>query len=130
MIKSAEPPFFAPPKWEAVFPLIGAIIVDQIFRHMGQADRGTVALASTLALLSSLRMSWRLRKHTWFWITWGLLLVLHVCAILAFRWTGSLAWRAPSFIPFAIADLILDMTILYLLYCAFQGRPTQLFADD
>jgi len=39
-------------------------------------------MAAALALVASLRTSWPLRKHPWFWITWGLLVIFHVTAIV------------------------------------------------
>ena len=124
-----EPPFVAPARWEAILPIAFAICVDLIFDWLGQTDRGTIAGAFTLAFICSLRMSWRLRRATWFWITFATLSALHV-AVLALPWSGASKWNGSMLIPFATADLIVVMAVIYLVYRQVRGRPEQLFADE
>jgi cell division protein FtsW (lipid II flippase) len=129
-LSSTEPPFVAPNRWEAVVPIVSAIIVDQIFRHIADPDRGTISMAFTLALVAGLRMGWRLWKHPWFWITWGLLVVFHVIVVAAFSWSGAANWNGRLFMPFAAADLFLVMAAVYVAFLLARGKPDELFADD
>jgi NADH:ubiquinone oxidoreductase subunit 3 (subunit A) len=87
-------------------------------------------MAAALALVASLRTSWPLRKHPWFWITWGLLVIFHVTAIVMLSWSGAAAWNGLSFMPFAAADVLLVMTVVYVAFLLARGQPAHLFADD
>jgi len=58
-----------------------------------------------------IRFKWKLRRHTWFWVTMALIAVLHVLWVLFVPWTTK--W-IPVFvyIGIATADFVLILWIL------------------
>jgi hypothetical protein len=130
MKPTARPPFIAPRRWEAIYPIAGAIIIDIVFDRLGQPARGTLAVASAVGLFTSTRMSWRLHKEWWFWITMTTLLAIHMFAILALPWSGADYWNGFIFIPLALADVVCIMTVIYIVYRKICGKPDQIFGSD
>ncbi len=79
-------------------------------------------LAITIGMIGIvIRFKWKLRRHTWFWITIAVIAVLHVLWVLFVPWTTK--W-IPVFvyIGIATADFVLILWIL-LVVEKFMGGP-------
>jgi hypothetical protein len=79
-------------------------------------------LAITIGMIGIvIRFKWKLRRHTWFWITIAVIAALHVLWVLFVPWTTK--W-IPVFVYIgtATADFVLILWIL-LVVEKFMGGP-------
>lgn len=130
MTNTAAPPFFAPRKWEGAIAGLCGFVVFLIFVYFGDPGRATIAAAFFTAIAISMRICWPLRRHYWFWIAITALIVIHLIAIVVFSWSAASHWTGLTFIPFSVADIVVILTIIYILYRSIYGVPTRLVEKD
>jgi hypothetical protein len=87
---------------------------------------GTIAGAFVCSFALAVRISWPLRKQVWLWFTIASLAVLHIAALALGDWSSVAQWTGLTFIPFATADTVLLLVIIYLVFRSVHGVPDQL----
>jgi hypothetical protein len=75
------------PWWGVLCIIIGALPVYWLFDHFGRLNIALPILNVVAVLGFMLVLKWKLRRHTWFWITMAVIAALHVPLILFVPWT-------------------------------------------
>jgi len=119
-------PFYAPSRWEGVVIGLVALVAYFTFAHILGEGRGTIVGAFVCSLALAVRISWPLRRQVWFWLTIGVLAALHIVAVTLFNWSFAGQWQGPILIPFGIADTLIMLVIIYVVFRSVYGVPDRL----
>jgi len=99
------------PWWGVLCGIVGSVLIAWLFDHLGRFDLVRPALYSMAMLGVAIAIKWKLRRHSWFWITMTGIAALHIPLILSVPWTTK--WvPALVIIPIGIADLYVTLAIL------------------
>lgn len=93
--------------------IIAAILVPVLllFIYFGNEDLGMTVVIALAAVMIAVRIRWSLRRQLWFWVTIGLVLVLHIPFFLFVRIPP--AWfHAVAVLPIAIPDCLLTLGVI------------------
>lgn len=91
------------------------------FAYFGKAELGfTTVLVLGMAAIA-IKSRWQSRHHTWFWVTVGLLIALHVPALFLVHWPHSDVPTIVFSMPIGIADYLLFSGALRLAQVMFSG---------
>jgi hypothetical protein len=95
--------------------LIGAALlpVYAAVAFMLGSSAGLAAMLSAGMLLIAALALWRLRRHTWFWLTLAALAAAHALAVALIRWPDR-SLPAPELWPIGFADLLFDVGCIKL----------------
>lgn len=126
---TVDPPFYLPRRWEGVIAGLAGLGVWITLAYLGQSGRGTVAGAFFGALALAIRFCTPLRKERWYRLTLAGLIAIHVALTVAFQWTFASNWTGLVVMPFMATDITLILVIIYVLYRAIHGVPSQLFEE-
>ena len=75
-----------------------------LFAFLGHdPGRGRAASGSVIVLMYAARACWNLRKHTWFWVTFAIIIAVHVLLILLIPWTSK-SYPGTLLLPVAAVD--------------------------
>lgn len=111
-----------------LFPV--AIAVGLLAGYFGGEQRGWVAGFLVGAIIALVRVSWPLRKTTWFWMAVAAFSVVDVLMLSLVDWSFTAHWNGHSMSGLAVSDLAVMMTIVYGLYRLNYGAPAALFEED
>lgn len=74
-----------------------------LFALLGDPGRGRAAAISVGVIAAAVKACWDMRKHTWFWATAAVLIVLHVFLVFRIPW-GHKSYPGYTLLPFAALD--------------------------
>lgn len=75
-----------------------------LFALLGDPGRGRAAGICAGVIVTTVRSTWNLRKHLWFWVTVAILTVLHAALVLFVAWSSSTAYTGLALLPVAVLD--------------------------
>jgi hypothetical protein len=76
-----------------------------LFSALGNAGRGTAAACFGGALIITVRLRWEMRKHVWFWVVIGFLVLVHLAIVLLIPWPNR-NYTLPIVLPVGIVDIL------------------------
>lgn len=119
-------PFYAGSRVEgaAAAALGSAVFVGSIM--VGDEGRGTLAAAFVTSIAIVLRICWPLIRKLWFWVTMCVITSAHVFFLFYTRWSSPAKWTGLTLIPFMVADILIMLSIVYLLFRSIYGQPPHL----
>lgn len=126
MKPKAEPPFYAPSRWEGLLAAIPGALVYAVSIYLRHGGIGTIGAAFLTGLIVSVWICAPLWRQGWFWISMLLILGMHVVVLVAFDWSDAVRWTGLTFIPFAVADVVGILVVVYLIFRLINGPPTRL----
>ena len=92
------------PWWGVLCVILGTILLTGLFDYLGKLSLARPALVSVAIVSIAIALRWKLKRHTWFWITMIVLAALHIPLVLFIPWTTK--WvPAIVTIPIGMADL-------------------------
>ena len=129
-MNSQPAPFRILSNLEVVLCIGVASTVYVLLRFTGSPGLGVAAGAMAGVLISSLGMSWPLRKRLWFWVSFAALVVPHLLIALYINWSIASRWTGFAIMPFMAADTLLTMTVIYTITRVIYGKSDRLFVTD
>ncbi len=120
------PPFLVPRDWK-LWAVVALGIAGSIGAEAFGANKGIVEIAGDFALVWLVvvfvcRPVW---KMPWFWTTMIFLAALHAGAVLEFNWDAAAHWTGLTRWPVMMADIILTITTIKVIYRLTVGKPAQ-----
>jgi hypothetical protein len=85
-----------------------------LFALLGNADMGLTVCIVLGMIILAVKIRWNLRNHTWFWMTIGLVLALHVPLFFIVRWPQGNVPTLFYTIPLGIVDFLVVLGTLAL----------------
>lgn len=109
--------------WGAVIALV-SVSIFVAFISFGYESRGQIALVSSVAIGSSLRIFWPIRYEIWFLLTMVAIVIAHVVVIIADPWSdGGLSGIRLA--PIMVLDVVAIIGMVSLL-----NKLTQAISKD
>jgi hypothetical protein len=109
--------------WKSGLGLVFCLIpLFLLFYYFGESALAMPTICSAGMIVFAIAMRWSFRRHTWFWITIAVLVVLHIGLIKVVPWTSK--W-VPAIVitPFAVADLWAMLGVIKLMEKLFGSEP-------
>lgn len=111
------------PWWGVLGVIFGTVLLAFLFDFFGRFDLARPSLMSAGMVAIAIALRWKLRRHTWFWVTMSILAALHLPLILFIPWTTK--WiPAVVVAPFAMADLYVMLWVLFVVRRAIEAPKT------
>ena len=85
-----------------------------LFVYVGKAEMGFTACIVLGMIILAVKIRWNLRKHAWFWIIIGVLLLLHVPLLSLVRWPATKVPTIVYSLPIGISDFLLTLGAIQL----------------
>lgn len=119
MTADTEPAFDTVPPWQGFVLAAFVIPLDFALSQLLNEGVAWVAAVSAISIGASVRISWPMRKRSWFWATVILVTLLHVSLIFISEWQTD---GFPSLMlwPVAIADIFLILSAFALVSRKFS----------
>jgi hypothetical protein len=108
----------------------GSLILLIIIWSLDSRVEGVFAAAAAGSLGISLRMSWHLWKHHWFRFLAAAIAGAHLAVFLFYPWTSTISPTGAEMYPIMVLDTALTLSIVYLFYRVFEGRPARIFGPS
>ncbi len=114
---------FRLPWWGVVCWMAICAVIIFPFARSGRLDLARPVLYSIGMLFIVTAIKWKLRRHTWLWITVTFLAAVHVLVILLVPWTPN--WvPAIVAVPFGVADVYAMLWIVSVVGRFLEAPPT------
>jgi hypothetical protein len=101
-------PFDRLTKKAAFAVTLAAVMLYFAFAFITSPAKARVASIATAMILTAVWMRWDLRKHVWFWVTVGMLALMHIPLVTLFPWTNE---NYPGAV--LLPEALLDLAVIY-----------------
>jgi len=98
-----------------------------LFSAFGNAGRGTSAMCFGGAMIIVVRLRWELRNRVWFWVTVGLLVLIHLAMVLLIPWPNR-DYTLPIILPVGVVDILMIWFVIQ--WVAKKLGPAIASVDD